>query len=388
MAVRTAKVERYALYYPYIHLRDPNWSKSTLLWFGQIRRIAPAGFVFKDLPEIAALASAEGPHGYLIQSARLGDRRVADANRSLLQRIQENLPQLQGKFASEITPMKLRGVFEIYRRKFLEDSAGSDVVAALSESRLAWPSTRAVNPDEWVCVHPDLGSALMSYLALAVAGNEGLDIVTDRAQLHEALIAEKEEDVFTKLLRLPDSKHGDQSEDLADDLGQLIVTTQFDVSVLDAKDIVELLGKKRDLRSFRQTVAEAAGDIPPGTGPEERIERLKAKKDQLIEEWKECSSFFPKPLRETFVEVSAEETSKKIVEGLPELGAAVAAGTVTAHVVGGVPGLGISILAGAGIKMWRKRNSPLKYLSRIESSISKGIKTKTGSLYLPQWSKL
>ena len=388
MADAARAVDRYALYYPYIHLRDADWSKATLLWFGQIRRIAPEGFVFKDLPEIAALAGAEGPNGYLIQSARLTDRRVTDANRSLLQRIQENLPQLQKTFASENTPMKQRGIFEIYRYKFLADSAGSDVVAALSESRLAWPSTRKVNPNEWVCVHPEFGSALMSYLAIAVAGNEGLDIVTDRAELHEALIAEKEEDVFTKLLQLPDSKHRDQSEDLADDLGQLIVTTEFDVSVLGAKEIVELLNKKKDLRSFRRKVAEAAGEIPPGTGPEERIERLKAKKDELIDEWKECSSFFPKPLRETFAEVSLEETSKKIVEGLPELSAAVAAKTVTAHVVGGAPGLGISILAGAGIKMWRKRNSPLKYLSRIDSAISKGIKTKTGSLYLPQWSKL
>lgn len=388
MADRAVPVERYALYYPYIHLRDANWSKATLLWFGQIRRIAPVGFVFKDLPEIAPLADAQGPNGYLIQSARLGDQKVADANRSLLELIQKNVPQLQAKFASEITPMKLRGKFEIYRRKFLVDSAGSDVVAELLGSRLAWPSTRKVNPDDWVCVHPDLGSALMSYLALAVAGNEGLDIVTDKAELHEALIAEKEEDVFTKLLQLPDSKHSDQSEDLADDLGQLIVTTEFDVSVLDAKDIVELLNKKKDLRSFRQKVADAAGKIPPGTGPEERIERLKAKKDELIDEWKECSSFFPKPLRDTLAEVSIEETSKKIIEGLPEISAAVAAKTVTAHVVGGAPGLGISILAGAGIKMWRKQNSPLKYLSRIDSSINKAIKTKTGSLYLPQWSKL
>ena len=388
MADAAVAVDRYALYYPYIHLRDPNWSKATLLWFGQIRRIAPAGFVFNDLPEIVALASAKGPDGYLIQSARLTDKRVADANQSLLKQIQENLPQLQRKFADASTPMKMRGVFEIYRRKFLLDNAGSDVVAALLDNRLAWRSKRSIDPEEWVCVHPDLGCALMSYLALAIARNEGLDIVTDRAHLHESLIAEKEEDVFSKLLGLPDSKHGDESEDFADDLGQLIVTTQFDVGVLDAKDILELLNKKQDLRSFRQKVAAAAGEIPPEAGPEERIERLKAKKDQLIEEWKECSSFFPKPLRETFVDVSAEEISKKVVEGLPELGAAVAAGTVTAHVLGGAPGVGISILAGAGIKMWRRRNSPLKYLSRIESSINKGIRTKTGSLYLPQWSKL
>jgi hypothetical protein len=388
MAGAAVAIDRYALYYPYIHLRDANWSKATLLWFGQIRRIAPVGFVFKDLPDIAPLANAQGPNGYLIQSARLGDQKVADANRTLLELIQKNLPRLQAKFASEITPMKLRGKFEIYRRKFLVDSAGSDVVGTLSDSRLAWPSTRAVNPDDWVCVHPDLGSALMSYLALAIAGNEGLDIVTDKAELHEALIAEKEEDVFTKLLRLPDSKRADGSEDLTDNLGQLIVTTQFDVSMLDAKDIVELLGKKKDLRSFRKKVADAAGEIPQGTGSEERIERLKAKKNELIEEWKECSSFFPKPVRDTFAEVSAEETAKKIVEGLPELSAAVAAKTVTAHVLGGVPGLSIAILAGAGIKMWRKQNSPLKYLSRIDSAISKGIKSNTGSLYLPQWSKL
>jgi hypothetical protein len=71
----------------------------------------------------------------------------------------------------------------------------------------------------------------------------------------------------------------------------------------------------------------------------------------------------------------------------PWIGAAVIAGTVTAHVVGAAPGLGISIVAGAGIKMWRNRKSPLKYLSRVESAINRGVKVKTGSLYLPQWSK-
>jgi hypothetical protein len=48
--------EQFALYYPYIHIRDSNWLKSTLLWFGQIRRIVPEQYTINDPPEVKTFA--------------------------------------------------------------------------------------------------------------------------------------------------------------------------------------------------------------------------------------------------------------------------------------------------------------------------------------------
>jgi hypothetical protein len=31
----------HSLYYPYIHIQDPNWLKATLLIFSQVRRMTP-----------------------------------------------------------------------------------------------------------------------------------------------------------------------------------------------------------------------------------------------------------------------------------------------------------------------------------------------------------
>lgn len=63
-------------------------------------------------------------------------------------------------------------------------------------------------------------------------------------------------------------------------------------------------------------------------------------------------------------------------QAAPRRGAGYIKGTIRGGLRNlGAPRVVISILAGAGIKMRKRRNSPLKYLSRIESSINKGIRT-------------
>lgn len=52
---------RGALYYPYIHPRDVEWVKGTLLAFGQVNRIVPDGYPLHDLPEVAFLRDYPGP---------------------------------------------------------------------------------------------------------------------------------------------------------------------------------------------------------------------------------------------------------------------------------------------------------------------------------------
>jgi hypothetical protein len=48
----SSALDRNALYYPYIHVRDVNWLKATLLCFRQVRRMVPPDFHLNDLPEL------------------------------------------------------------------------------------------------------------------------------------------------------------------------------------------------------------------------------------------------------------------------------------------------------------------------------------------------
>jgi hypothetical protein len=380
-------VDRFALYYPYIHLRDSNWAKSTLLWFGQIRRIAPDGFELKDTKEIQELVNEVGPNGPLISSARLFDQEVLMAKQALAEKIMANLDVLRERFSQAVTPSKDQRVFEILRLKLLDSYQGIPLAQFLMNERLAWISRTSTDSDQWISMHPKLGSAVMSYLALAIARNEGLDIVTDSAALHETLIAHREMDVFDVLLGLNSTtSRVERDEELADDLGQLVLQTHFDVSILDAKALIKLLDARKDLQGFRQLVATVAASIPAGIGPEEKLERLQAKREEIFDEWRRQTSFLPPEITKTFREVGKEEAAKKILEGLPTLGTAVASHAFLAHVLGGIPGLTISVVVGTGIKMWKMEKSPLKFLSRVDSSISSGLRQKSASLYLPQWS--
>lgn len=383
-------VQQYALYYPYIHIRDVNWLKSTLLWFQQVRRIVPNGFPLNDIPEVKTFAETAGPAGLLLQVARLWEEPVWQAKARLQAQIEANLPAIAKKYTLHSTPEALRGSFEVHRQKLLDTDKTPSLPDFLLQNELAWQTRKGPDAYNWLAMHPKFGSAVMSTLALAVARNEGLGIVTSDPDIHSTLLGEREADVFNALLDLPRNPEPLSADDLADDLAQLVFTTQFDLSSLTAQDIKTLIEEKKDLGQFRARVTETVSDIPAGIGPVERIKRLEMKKKDILHEWDEYRSVLPKFAREALAETSVEEAVKKAAEHLPEIGewgAAIAAGKISASVVAGAPGFALSILAGAGLKMWRQKDSPLRFLSRLDRTIEKSWKQRTASLLLPQWSK-
>jgi hypothetical protein len=379
--------ERYALYYPYIHIRDANWLKATLLWFQQVRRIVPEQFTLKDSAEIREFRDVAGPAGPLLIDARLFEEPVRQARTNLLKQIEDNLDTIVKKYSKNRTPAKLTDAFQVHRYKLLDGPNGDQLPDLLIQHQLAWTSRTSKDANLWLSMHPQLGKAIMSVLALAIAKNEGLDIVTSNESVHDTLLAERENDVFDALLDLPRKASAAADEDLADDLAQIVLTTQFDYTMLNAKHIKTLLDEKKDLKNFRQRVGEIVSDIPAGIGVAERERRLIDKKNEILHEWEEQRRLLPKFAREALIEATAEETLKSAAEHLPEI-LTVAAGTLTAHVIGIAPGLGLTIIAGAGLKMWRRKDSPLKFLNRVDKVVSKSWKGSTGSLYVPQWSKL
>jgi hypothetical protein len=265
---------------------------------------------------------------------------------------------------------------------------GKQLPDLLLESSLAWHSRTSADAGLWLAMHPKLGAAIMSVLALAIARNEGLDVITPDDQVHDTLLAEREEDVFNALLEIPKTLSAAPDDDLASDLAQLVLTTYFDYTMMTASDIKILIEQKKDLRRFRHRVATIVSDVPEGIGPEERKRRLEQKKKDIFHEWEEHRDLLPKFAQKALVETSAEEALKQAAEHLPTITAAAAAGTLTAHALGAAPGLALTIVAGAGLKMWRRRNSPYRFLNRVDSAVSKSWKTRAASLYLPQWSKL
>jgi hypothetical protein len=379
--------ERYALYYPYIHIRDVNWLKATLLWFQQVRRIVPDQFMLKDSDQVKELAETLGPAGPLLVAAHLSEEPVQHAKANLFKKIEENLDAVVKRYSRSSTPAALADAFQVHRYKLLDSSDGNQIIDLLIESKLAWASRTSADAGLWLSMHPTLGAAVMSTLALAIAKNEGLDIVTPNEQVHDKILAEREEDVCGALLGLPQVPVVPTDDDLSDDLAQLVFTTQFDYTMLSPNDIKILLEEKKDLRHFRKRVAEIASDIPSGIGPEERQRRLMEKKKEILHQWEEQRRLMPKFAREALGETSAEETLKRVAEHLPELGTA-AVGKFTAHVLGGAPGLALTIVAGVGLKMWRRRDSPLRFLNRVDKAVSRSWKGRTTSLFLPQWSRL
>lgn len=385
-------LQEYGLYYPYIQIRDPHWLKATLLWFGQIRRIVPEQYTINDPPEVKEFTQTPHPGGIgaLLEVARLWEAPILDAKDRLQKNLETHLSVLVPKYAQARTPEHLRESFQIHKYKLLDNLNGISLPNFLVQNDLAWEVRGGADSYNWLAMHPKFGAGIMSILALAIARNEGLSIVTSDPDIHNTLVAERESDVLNALLDLPRNVDAVLGEDLADDLAQLVFTTQFDLSSLTAAQVATLIEEKKDLVQFRTRVSEIVSDIPAGIGPSERVKRLEGKRKEILYEWDQYRSVLPKFAKDALAETSLEEGVKKAVEHAPEMIGLVgtaAAGKITATFLGGAPGFALTVLAGAGLKMWRNRDSSLRFLSRVDSTIQKNWTQRSASLILPKWSK-
>jgi hypothetical protein len=101
----------------------------------------------------------------------------------------------------------------------------------------------------------------------------------------------------------------------------------------------------------------------------------------VLDEWRKYTGVLPKFAKDAIIDTALDKSSEKLVEaGLTGL----AAGAVGTAVIGAVPGLLISIAVAAGVKMFRKSDTPLRFLSRV----NKVAEARIGSIYVPQWRAL
>jgi hypothetical protein len=319
----------------------------------------------------------------LLRPADYGSPKIAETEKWLSDKVKERLPELKAKYSKGETYRTINvdpdDAFQIHAGKFHR----LDFVAMLKREELAWHIRNPNDPDSinWLAMHPKFGSAMMSVLAIAVARAGGLSVVTPSGRTHHELLANREEEVFDQLVEVSHPA-GDTSDPGAtiEELSHVVITTGFDLTRLTPEDILELLKEGKDLRAFRETVARYATSVPSGLDEDERKRRLRQEAEAVLDEWRKYTGALPQFAKEAIVDTVLDKGPDRLIEA----GLAGAAAGTAATVVGVIPGLAITIVVAAGIKMFRKRDTPLRFLTKVNDTAGKRI----GSIYCPQWRAL
>jgi len=368
-------LDRDALYYPYIHIRDANWLKATLLSFPQVRRIVPRGFSLNDAPEIRPFLRATGARGEPLLSEEPANAQGAyDAQGRLLEKLAAMPPELLEKYSRNRTAPRYRSgpdSFEIHEGKM------HPLLDFLESRDLAWRSRQMParynaawgrhRPGEWIGVHPALGEIVMSVIAIGIAQQKGLNIVTSSGDVHRALTQLDEDAVIARLGGLkaprPAKRDGDAAVS-ADELCQVVMLTSFDLSRLTADQIAELQKDGKDLRKFKTELLKIASAIPDISDPKERDARLKAAAKEVESEWAKYRKSLPRFAADALLSTANWKP--------PEVLATVTGGAVSGSVLTAAAGLVIGFAIYAGFGFFRaykeKAGSPYQFLSRIEKA--------------------
>lgn len=366
---------RPALYYPYIHVkpRHLDWLKETLLCFRQVRRMVPSGFSLHDVPDIARLREVDVPGlGPMIDEEPLDRAHVFDAQATLLDRLRRLTPSKLAQFSRQRALAEAGGVstFEIYRGKLTYE-----LLRFLELHDAAWQArergesshSRDARDTDWVAVHPRMGEAIMSVMALAVAEAMQLNIVTTDGDVHRALATRDDADVFDALLepRARRRPRAPGSRDLVvNGAMQLVISKQMDLSWVSLDDIVAIIRDGNDFQRFRVRLQELAANVAVAPDPDERAKQIAALANDARAEWddyrKSLGSF-----KRMFVDTAIADGAWP---GLAMFGAA-----ALGYASLGVAGVGGGLLVGlaqaltktAVARRTEARTQPYRYLSRL-----------------------
>jgi hypothetical protein len=368
----SAALDRNALYYPYIHIRDVNWLKATLLCFRQVRRMVPPDFHLNDSDELKKFRNLAievgGERIPLLAEERTDTPAVYQAQRRLVENLKHYEDILDLRFSQTAATKEFSSEwdsFQIHARKMPE------LMDYLQHRKvpLAWPARkiRSGEPHLWFAVHPELGEAIMSVLAIAIAENKSLDIVTSSGTVHHALATLNEEAIVNNLLR-----HGakapaspvDKDSELTDELAEIVLTTSFDFKSLSAEQILELIKDGKDLRQFKRGLAEIVSSIPDIPDPVERKRRLEEAASEVIASWEKYRKGLPY--------FAAEALVKAIDYKNPAVLTSIISGATSGILLASGIGLGVALLTFTGVSIWRgykeKTSSPFRFLSQIRDA--------------------
>jgi hypothetical protein len=406
------------LYYPYINIRDDTWLKTSLLYFPHIVRMVPANYETGATGLMRTLAATRGARdepllgSYTLRSLaadeavdRLTFRLIEDAGRD------QNFAQRFSRTAARVA-YGHDELFQIHRGKapqYFWDKLKN--LGMMWQAPYRIPGTIDLD-EEWASLHPLLGEAFMATVAIAVAKEKGMDIITETPGVHRATACREEDAVYELLIRqrseekktivgrIKDALASRASEvenpraEMTLRLAHLVIVGNFDVSALQPHDLAEMSKNREALFDFRRYLGKRVSEIPVMTSETERERRLHAVAEEAIAEWRKNVPTFSKFARRFFglglldkSERTMTDLAKSLIPG-SLTGAALIPGAVTgtpvsvmanaggsasllgAPLIAAGPGLAVA-LAIYGIKTWQglrgeEMSAPLRYLSLLK----------------------
>ncbi len=201
----------------------------------------------------------------------------------------------------------------------------------------------------------------MSIIAIELANQNGLDIVSDSENIHCALSSRDENLALAKLFNDSSLRRETPIPTKVNELATVVLTTQFDMKKLSPAQISELIKDGKDLRKFKEAIVPIASRIADIEDPDKRKKEFEYKAREVIEEWKNYKKKLP-----SFALGALHKTAEVKV---PAWLTASIAGTSFIHpVIGG--GLSLVFLIYSGWKIVkdydRDSKNPMKFLSKIE----------------------
>ncbi len=359
-------VERAALYYPHIHIQNVNWLKAALLSFRQVRRMVPYPYHLRDTPEILEYTNLTNSDGDpLLLAHRLEHDRIEAAESRLLELLKAHSDFIQRRYSSQSALANS----EILSCQSADVHLGKMVHGLrsyLEQEQLAWEPTRGPHQHEWDwrSMHPRLAESIMSLLAIDVARQDGLDVVTDSLRPHHALSELDEDAIFSCLLErthIGDRLTGQNSR--CDDLAMLVLHTHFSVDSLSAAQIAELIKEGKDHRAFKSRLLDSVSRIPRMQNGDEYRRRLANAAKEIVNDWGAHKRQLPH---------FALDAMASAVSAAPPALATQVGNNPSEVVLAAGFGMTIFLLSWNALGVWRRyqkaKEHPLHFLSRIEAS--------------------
>jgi hypothetical protein len=390
-----------ALYYPYIHLED-NWLLANLLVFPCIKRMVPTNFTPRDSYRVKALTEWSDEKEPLLQHANLYTSRSQRAQTNLAEKLERDAKDTRfivryGQSAARALAGANDYGFQIHAAKLSDD-----LKKALAGNSLAWNPLNKEPYDErseYVEVHPRVGEAVMSTLAIACAQDDGLDIVGDKrsGDLHRCLLEKELNSVYESWLGLSTNMEPPQAA-TGEELMEFIVGMAGDLSTLSVDGLRDLADEREPIDALITALREEAAKIPRMNPGQKRDDAFKAATSQILKKWEGDRNnlsnfgraFFGEgatKLATSFVTTVTDKTLTGLATGaLGATGKATLSATIagtaantdwvgtlaTGGVIGAGAGLIIGVIAHAGItyheQAKRAKNSPYKFLTTLEEA--------------------
>lgn len=350
-------LQRPVLAYPSIEIDDVNWLKATLVCFPRVIRMHPRECVPHDGKGVDEFVQFHGQDGKRLLDSEFMDpldkknedgSPAYNAQAVLREELQKNLEYVKQRFAPDDNGNFKDGV-EPY--KMLVAKLNQPFYQFLQTNGLVYDENKS-DPELYnfhtLRLHPQLGDAIMTLSAIAIANHWGWDIVTSSTNYHLAVSTLNERAVLQHLLRsgFPDRAVQQSAQEKADEFAQVVVRTQFDVKDLTPEKIAEL-HKSEAYPHFKDALMSLVSPMQQIDNPAEREKQYELMAKEVIDKWEGTKKLLSVDTAKTLLDATDLE-APKIAEKL----LATTSATLLWHTLGA--GILVGVLALKGYEAYKK----------------------------------